>query len=84
MTIEAAVEFMATRTSLSRDTAQAEVLRYCAWPTQASSYLTGALEIDRMRDRWLAEARGPLREFHDRAAGSGRLPIGLVERTLFG
>ncbi|HEX7189352.1 MAG TPA: DUF885 domain-containing protein [Actinomycetes bacterium] len=84
MTIEEAVEFMATRTSLSRDTAQAEVLRYCAWPTQASSYLTGALEIDRMRDRWLAEARGPLREFHDRAAGSGRLPIGLVERTLFG
>jgi uncharacterized protein (DUF885 family) len=75
---------MATRTSLSRDTAQAEVLRYCAWPTQASSYLTGALEIDRMRARWLDESRGSLRDFHDRAAGSGRLPIGLVERALFG
>jgi uncharacterized protein (DUF885 family) len=84
MTIEEAVEFMATRTSLSRDTARAEVLRYCAWPTQASSYLTGALEIDRMRERWLTEARGSLRDFHDLAAGSGRLPIGLVERTLFG
>ena len=75
---------MASRTSLSDDTARAEVLRYCAWPTQASSYLTGAVEIARMRDRWLLEGRGALRDFHDRAAGSGRLPIGLVERTLFG
>ena len=84
MTVEEGVEFMATKSSLSPDTARAEVLRYCAWPTQASSYLTGAVEIARMRDRWLTEARGPLKEFHDRAAGSGRLPIGLVERTLFG
>lgn len=84
MTVEEATDFMATKTSLSRDTAAAEVLRYCAWPTQASSYLTGALEIARMRDRWEAEGRGSLKEFHDRAGGSGRLPIGLVERTLFG
>jgi len=74
---------MSTRCSLSRDTARAEVLRYCAWPTQASSYLTGALEIDRMRRRWADESRGTLREFHDRAAGSGRLPLGLVEHVLF-
>ena len=84
MTIEQATEFMATRTSLSRETAAAEVLRYCAWPTQASSYLTGALEIARMRERWESEGRGSLREFHDSAGGSGRLPIGLVERALFG
>ncbi len=84
MTIEEAVDFMSTKASLSRDTAQAEVLRYCAWPTQASSYLTGALELDRMRQRWFNEARGSLRDFHDRAAGSGRLPISLVERALFG
>lgn len=83
MTIEQAVDYLSTMSSLSRETAQAEVLRYCAWPTQASSYLTGALEIDRMRARWLDESRGSIREFHDRAAGSGRLPIGLVERALF-
>jgi uncharacterized protein (DUF885 family) len=84
MTIEEAVDFMSTKASLSPETARAEVLRYCAWPTQASSYLTGALEIARMRQRWLDEARGSLRDFHDLAAGSGRLPIGLVERALFG
>lgn len=84
MSVDEAIEHLATRTSLSRDTATAEVLRYCAWPTQAASYLTGALELERMRDRWLAEERGTLKDFHDHAAGSGRLPIGLVERTLFG
>jgi uncharacterized protein (DUF885 family) len=84
MSVDEAVNFMSSKTSLSRETAQAEVLRYCAWPTQASSYLTGALEIARLRQRWLNEARGSLRDFHDRAAGSGRLPVSLVERALFG
>jgi uncharacterized protein (DUF885 family) len=84
MSVDEAVDFMSSKTSLSRETAQAEVLRYCAWPTQASSYLSGALEIARLRQRWLNEARGSLRDFHDRAAGSGRLPVSLVERALFG
>jgi uncharacterized protein (DUF885 family) len=84
MTIDEATEHMSTRASLTPETARAEVLRYAAWPTQAASYLTGALEIARMRSRWLSEGRGGLREFHDAAAGSGRLPINLVERTLFG
>ena len=83
MTVSEAVDHMTRHTSLSRETAHAEVLRYCAWPTQASSYLTGALEIDRLRRRWLGEGHGSLREFHDRAAGAGRLPLGLVERVLF-
>lgn len=82
MSPEDAVEFLSTKASLSVDTARAEVARYCAWPTQAASYLTGALEVARMRDEWLRSGRGSLREFHDRAAGSGRLPIALVERSL--
>ncbi|MGN6244492.1 MAG: DUF885 domain-containing protein [Motilibacteraceae bacterium] len=84
MSVEQAVDHLTTHTSLTPATARAEVLRYCAWPTQASSYLTGALEIARLRDRWLAEGHGSLRAFHDAAAGSGRLPVSLVERSLFG
>ncbi|MGN6333679.1 MAG: DUF885 domain-containing protein [Motilibacteraceae bacterium] len=84
MSVEQAVEHLTTRTSLTPGTARAEVLRYCALPTQASSYLTGSLEIARMRDRWLGEGRGSLRAFHDAAGGSGRLPVALVERSLFG
>jgi uncharacterized protein (DUF885 family) len=83
MTFEDAVGFMRDKASMSEPTARAEVGRYCSWPTQASSYLTGSLEIERMRERWFAESRGDLRQFHDRIAGSGMLPLGLAERALF-
>lgn len=50
--------------------------------------LTGVFTLLRNRLRPEAELatedRGTPKEFHDLAAGSGRLPIGLVERTLFG
>ncbi|MEP7054370.1 MAG: DUF885 domain-containing protein [Actinomycetota bacterium] len=82
MSFEEAVTFMSTKASLSEPTARAEVGRYCSWPTQASSYLTGALEIERIRARWFAESRGTLREFHDTIAGSGVLPIALAERAV--
>ena len=92
MTVEEAVRFMTEKTALPEPTARAEVGRYCARPTQASSYLTGCLEILRIRDRYLA-ARGfegsaaaapveSLRAFHDAIASSGSLPLGLAERAV--
>jgi uncharacterized protein (DUF885 family) len=81
MTPEQAEEFMSTKTSLTPGTATGEVARYCAWPTQAPSYLTGALEIERIRADYLAANRGSLREFHDTLAGSGALPLGLARRV---
>jgi uncharacterized protein (DUF885 family) len=84
MSVEDAVRFMMENAGLSEPTARAEVGRYCSWPTQASSYLTGSLEIERMRARYFAEGRGDLRSFHDRLASSGALPMGLAERALMG
>jgi uncharacterized protein (DUF885 family) len=81
MTFEEAVEFMRTRANLPEPTARAEVARYCAWPTQASAYLTGCLEILRIRARYQSEHRGSLRDFHDRLAKSGGLPIALAEEV---
>jgi uncharacterized protein (DUF885 family) len=83
MSFDEAVAYMHENTGLTEATARAEVTRYCAWPTQAASYLTGSLEIERMRAKWLADDRGGLRDFHDRLAGSGGLPIALAERALF-
>jgi uncharacterized protein (DUF885 family) len=77
---EQAEEFMTTRASLSTGTAKAEVDRYCAWPTQAPSYLTGCLEIEQLRAQW----PGELRDFHDTLAGSGCLPLGLARRAIAG
>ncbi|MFN2613802.1 MAG: DUF885 domain-containing protein [Actinomycetota bacterium] len=84
MTFEGAVKFMMEKSSLSEPTARAEVGRYCSWPTQASSYLTGSLEIERIRERWFAEERGDLRAFHDGICATGALPVALAERALLG
>jgi len=86
MSWDEAVDFMVSRTALTEPTARAEVTRYCAWPTQASSYLTGSLEIARIRDAFFA-ARGAsdtdaLRAFHDGITSSGGLPIALAERAV--
>jgi uncharacterized protein (DUF885 family) len=81
-----AVRFMTEHTALTEPTARAEVTRYCAWPTQASSYLTGCLEIVRIRDAFF-DAHGSsdidaLRAFHDGITSSGGLPIALAERAV--
>ena len=88
MTHEEGVQFMLEHSSMTEPTAIAEVTRYCSWPTQASSYLTGCLEILRIRDQFLA-ARGAtiadfgvLRDFHDAITGAGTLPIALAERAV--
>ncbi|GAC1321724.1 MAG: hypothetical protein NVSMB2_18700 [Chloroflexota bacterium] len=81
MSFDEAVSFMHTRANLPEPTAKAEVARYCAWPTQASAYLTGCLEILRIRDVFMAANRGTLRQFHDRLAASGGLPIALAEQA---
>ena len=93
MTFDEAVEFMEKNANLPHPVAIAEVGRYCSWPTQASSYLTGCLEILRIRDGYFA-ARGVagqrpadvdvsiVRDFHDAMTSSGRMPIGLAERAV--
>jgi Uncharacterized protein conserved in bacteria len=85
MDIDEAVEFLTSRVALSGGTARSEVERYCADPTQAAAYLTGALEIERIRDRWRQQnPNAPLREFHDRLAGTGEPPLRLAERVVMG
>jgi len=81
MTFDEAVDFMRTRANLPEPTARAEVARYCAWPTQASAYLTGCLEILRIRQRCQSERSTSLRQFHDQLAASGGLPIALAEEV---
>jgi uncharacterized protein (DUF885 family) len=86
MTWDEAVEFMTRNTALTEPTAKAEVTRYCAWPTQASSYLTGCLEIVRIREAFFKKRKASdtdaLRAFHDTITSSGGLPIALAERAV--
>ena len=82
MTVAQAEEFMTTKYTLTAGTAKGEVSRYCSWPTQAPAYLTGSLEIEAIRDEFLARGLGTLKSFHDRIAGSGALPLGLARRVV--
>ena len=77
---------MVKKGNLTPPNAKAEVGRYCSWPTQASSYLTGMLEIVDIRTRWLAKRgsadRSALRAFHDAITSSGSIPTSLAERAI--
>jgi len=86
MTFDQAVDFMVKNGNLTLPNAKAEVGRYCSWPTQASSYLTGMLEIIGIRTRWLAKRgsadRTALRAFHDAITSTGSIPTSLAERAI--
>ncbi len=86
MTFDDAVKHMVERGNLTEPNARAEVGRYCSWPTQASSYLTGMLQIVDIRTRWLAKRgasdRPALRAFHDAITSAGMLPTGLAEKAI--
>jgi uncharacterized protein (DUF885 family) len=82
MSTDEATTFMSERCGFPRPTARGEVLRYCSHPTQASAYLTGALEIERMAGRWTDSGLGTLPQFHDALTASGKLPLGVAAQAI--
>ncbi len=86
MTFDEAVDFMMRRANQTAPNARAEVGRYCSWPTQASAYLTGMLEIADIRSRYLKRLGrsdvAALRQFHDAIASTGSMPTTLAERAI--
>ena len=40
------------------------------------------MEIEAVRDEFLARGLGSLKSFHDRIAGSGAMPLGLARRVV--
>lgn len=81
MEVEEAVALMVSDAGLPEAVARAEVARYCAWPTQASAYLTGAVAIEEMHNQWKASGR-PNEEFFRRLGAAGSLPCGLMAKAV--
>jgi uncharacterized protein (DUF885 family) len=77
---ERAVEYMLAHTIISRADVESEVDRYIANPGQATAYMVGRLEIERLRRA--AEARlgqdFDIRKFHDRVLETGSVPLPLL------
>jgi uncharacterized protein (DUF885 family) len=79
-----AIDYMLTHTTETADDAAAEIDRYIIWPGQATAYMLGMLEIQRLR----ADARqklGPrfdIKAFHDRVLEDGAVPLGYLTEKI--
>jgi uncharacterized protein (DUF885 family) len=83
-TREQAIDYMLSNSGMSKTDATAEVERYIAIPSQATAYKTGALTIQRLRDKSKAELgdKFDIREFHDQVLNTGALPLTILEEKI--
>ena len=81
---EDAVSFMRSNTPVAPLDVESEVDRYIAYPGQALSYMTGRLEISRLRSAAQSALgdRFDVREFHDVVLVNGALPLSLLDRVV--
>jgi uncharacterized protein (DUF885 family) len=80
MTPAEAVDYMVDHLPIERASAEAEVRRYCAWPTYQLCYAVGRRELLGLRDAYRrrvgAEFQG--KRFHDELLAYGGLPVSLA------
>ncbi|HET6778383.1 MAG TPA: DUF885 domain-containing protein [Gemmatimonadales bacterium] len=80
MTPAEAVAYMVDHLPIERSSAEAEVRRYCAWPTYQLCYAVGRRELLRLRDAYM-EREGSgfrARRFHDELMSYGGLPVSMA------
>jgi uncharacterized protein (DUF885 family) len=79
-----AIEYMLTHTAVPAQGIAAEVDRYIINPGQATAYMLGRVEIERLRRA--AETRlgkaFDVRAFHDRVLQNGNVPLPLLRRQI--
>ena len=83
---ERALEFMAEHVPMPREFLAAEIDRYVVMPGQALAYLTGKLEIIRLREE-AQRRQGPgfdLPAFHAAVLDHGSLPMPTLARSIAG
>jgi uncharacterized protein (DUF885 family) len=81
---EQAVQFMLDNSPLSAGVVRPEIDRYVVSPGQATSYMIGRLEIQRLR-REAEQRQGDafdVRAFHSAVLDSGSLPLDVLERVV--
>jgi hypothetical protein len=80
MTPAEAVDYMVEHLPIERPSAEAEVRRYCAWPTYQLSYAVGRRELLRLRDAYQKREAASFdpRRFHDELMSYGGIPVSLA------
>jgi uncharacterized protein (DUF885 family) len=83
-TRQQAIDYLLENTALGVDNVNYEIDRYAAVPGQATSYLLGSLEIQRLRT--LAESRlgddFDIRVFHDRILENGAVTLPMLGMSI--
>ena len=79
-----AIDYMVENSPLTEGVCRPEVDRYICRPGQATSYMVGRLEIERIRRE--AEGRQgdrfDVRRFHSAVLDSGSLPLGVLDQVV--
>jgi hypothetical protein len=75
-----AVDYMVEHLPIERTSAEAEVRRYCAWPTYQLCYAVGRRDILRLRETYKKKVgeNFSARRFHDELMRYGGLPVSLA------
>jgi uncharacterized protein (DUF885 family) len=83
-TREQSIQYMLDHTAESRGSIESEVDRYLATPGQATAYMTGSLEIQRLRHD--AETRlgqrFDIKGFHDTILRDGAVSLPMLQRAV--
>ncbi len=83
-TRQQAIDYVLENTALGIDNVNYEIDRYAAVPGQATSYLLGSLEIQRLRanaEQLLGE-RFDIRKFHDRILANGGITLPMLATSI--
>ncbi len=83
-TRQQAIDYMLEHTTENPTSVASEVDRYAAVPGQATSYLVGSLEIQRLRRHaeTLLGERFDIRAFHDRLLASGGVTLPMLQTAI--
>ena len=79
-----AIDYMLAHTTDTPDDVASEIDRYIVWPGQATAYMLGMLEIQRLRAEG-QQKLGPsfdIKAFHDRVLEDGAVPLGYLTEKI--
>jgi hypothetical protein len=80
MTPAKATDYMVQHLPIERANAEAEVRRYCAWPTYQLCYAVGRRELLSLREAYRRRHGNEIefRQFHDELVAYGGIPVSLA------
>ena len=83
-TRQQAIDYMVAHLMYDRQYIESEVDRYIANPGQATSYMVGRLEIERLRREAERRLGGSfdIRQFHDRVLENGNVPLPVLKEYI--